>query len=253
MKIIVPIQLIPDLVEELEIDESGKALDLDYLSWIINEFDDHAVEQAVILKEKYGADVTVIAPDFDEVDDALFASSAKGADRLVKISADYDNGFNNHGLAKIFSPLIKTLGADLILTGVSNCNATDGPLGPLLAEMNGLPYIGYVSGVSVENGKALVHKEYPGGLLAEMEISLPAVLGIQAADAPPRYVPISKIRQAMKSAEIEEEDGELDNSGTAVIQGLSKPEAAERATILKGDIDDIAEKLVEIFKEQSLL
>ncbi|NIS82789.1 MAG: electron transfer flavoprotein subunit beta, partial [Anaerolineales bacterium] len=62
----------------------------------------------------------------------------------------------------------------------------------------GMPFVGYVSGVSTTDGKLTVRKEYPGGLIAEMEVTTPAVLGIQAAEQPPRYVAISKVRQAMK-------------------------------------------------------
>ena len=54
MKIVVLIKLVPDLVEELDIDESGVALNRDWLRLIINEFDDHAVEQAILLKERGG-------------------------------------------------------------------------------------------------------------------------------------------------------------------------------------------------------
>ena len=63
MKIAVLFKLVPDLVEELEIDESGKALDTAWLRLIINEFDDHAIEQAILLKENSGAEVTIITTE----------------------------------------------------------------------------------------------------------------------------------------------------------------------------------------------
>ncbi len=61
-----------------------------------------------------------------------------------------------------------------------------------------------LSGVSLGEGKSRVRKEYPGGLIAEMDVTLPAVLGIQAAEQPPRYVAVSKVRQMMKTSTIEE-------------------------------------------------
>jgi electron transfer flavoprotein beta subunit len=54
MKIVVPIKLVPDLVDEFEIDASGKALDTTFMRLILNEFDEHAIEQAVLIKEKGG-------------------------------------------------------------------------------------------------------------------------------------------------------------------------------------------------------
>jgi len=117
MNIVVLVKLVPDLVEELSIDASGVALDMAWLRLIINEFDDHAVEQAILLKERSGGQVTVVAPEYEGVDDVLFTAAAKGADRLIKITGDF-NGINNHALARAAAAVIKTLQPDLVLTGV---------------------------------------------------------------------------------------------------------------------------------------
>ena len=89
MKIVVPINLVPDLVEELTIDNSGTALDMTWLRLIINEFDDHAIEQAILLKERSEGQITVLAPDVEGVDDMLFTATAKGADQVIKIVGDF--------------------------------------------------------------------------------------------------------------------------------------------------------------------
>jgi electron transfer flavoprotein beta subunit len=198
MKIAVPTQLVPDLVEELVIDSRGSCLDPDTVRWVLNEFDEYAIEQAILIKERQGGEVIVLTPGVDGCDDALFASAAKGADHLVRLVGDFETTFNVHALARVYLPLLKAMNADLILTGVqTHCNL-DGALGSLLAENLGIPYLGYVSGVTIDGNKAVVRKEYAGGLVAEMEVNLPAVLGIQSSDTPPRYVPISKVRLAMK-------------------------------------------------------
>lgn len=254
MKIIVPVQLVPDLVEEIEINAEGTGFDLDYLAWILNEFDDHAIEQAILIKEKNGAEVVVMGPDFDEIDDALFTASAKGADRLIKVAANFeDEGMNNHALARLFKPIIEAEKPDLILTGVSNHNGMDGVLGALLAEQLGIPYIGYVSGVSVSDAKATVLKDYPGGIKGSLESALPVVLGISSSETPPRYVPISKVRQAMKTSEIEEQEGELSLEGALPVASMYEPEAAGKAEMIEGDLDDIIDRLVSIIKEQGLV
>lgn len=92
----------------------------------------------------------------------------------------------------------------MVLTGVQAHNDLDGPVGPLLAEYLGVPYVGYVAGVQVNDCAAIIRKEFPGGLVAELETFLPAVFGIQASEQPPRYVAFNKIRQVMKSVAIEE-------------------------------------------------
>jgi electron transfer flavoprotein beta subunit len=254
MNIVVTVRLVPDLVEELEIDESGTALDMTWMRLIINEFDDHSIEQGILLKERGGGQLTVVVPDVEGADDVLFAAAAKGADRLIKVVGDFEEGVNNHALARGLAATLKDLQPDLVLTGVQAHDDLDGSVGPLLAEQLGMPYVGYVSGVEVSGNQTTVRKEYPGGLIAEMAVTLPALLGIQAADEPPRYVPISKIRQAMKSASIEELDApELDPSGAPAVSRMFEPEAGERATMIEGDEEEIAERLIEIFQEAGIL
>ncbi len=253
MKIAVPVKFVPDLVEELSIDASGAALDTAWLRLIINEFDDHAVEQAVILKERGGGEVAVLSAEADGVDDFLFTAAAKGADKLVKLTGDF-SAVNNHALAKAFSEAIKTIQPDLVLTGVQAHNDLDGSLGPLLAEYLGMPFVGYVAGVTVTGDKVIARKEYSGGLVAEVEVKLPAVLGIQASETPPRYVAYSKIRQVMGTAKIEEQAAEgLDAVSGVTVSRMFQPESAERATMLEGSPEDVSDKLIGIFKEVGAL
>ncbi len=254
MNIVSIIKLVPDLVEELTVDDSGVALNKDWLRLIINEFDEHSVEQAILIKEKVGGQVTVIAPDFEGTDDVLFAALARGTDRIVKLTGDFEGGVNNHALARACATVVSGLQPDMILTGVQASDDLDGSVGPLLAEMLGLPYVGYVAGVSVTDRSAAILKEYPGGLTAEMNVTLPAVLGIQAAEQPPRYVAISKIRQAMKTAAIEEIPvGDLDQSGAPVVERMYQPEVGDRAAMLEGDEDEIAKKIIGILQDEGLL
>jgi len=254
MNIIVAIKLVPDLVEELSIDPSGTALDTAWLRMIINEFDDHAIEQAILLKEKTGAHVTILSTNIEGIDDLLFTAAARGADRLIKLTGDSENALNNHALARAMVTIIQDLKPDLILTGVQAHNDLDGSIGPLLAEYLGMPYIGYISGVNVSDEMVIVRKEYPGGLIGEMQASLPALLGIQAAEQPPRYVAISKVRQMMKTMSIEELDlATLDPKGAPVVNRMFQPETTERAAMLSENAEDAAGQLVNIFKELGVL
>lgn len=253
MKIIVPVKFVPDLVEELTIDSSGAALDTAWLRLIINEFDDHAVEQAILLKEKGGGQVIVSTVESEGADDFLFTAAAKGADQLIKLTGDF-SGVNNHALARAYSSLLRELNPDLVLTGVQAHNDLDGSLGPLLAEFLGMPYVGYVSGLALADGSVVVRKEYPGGLIAEVEVKLPAVLGIQAAEQPPRYIAYSKIRQVMGTAKVEERPVTgLDMEGGVAVSRMFQPEAAEKATMLEGDAAAVADRIVAIFKEAGAL
>jgi len=254
LKIVVPVQLVPDLVEELVINEEGNRLDQTNLRWVLNEFDDHAIEQAILLKESGGAHVTVVIPDFEGADDALYNAAAKGADRLVKLAGDFENGLNTHALARIFKPILMDQQPDLILTGIGAHHSLDGMIGPLLAGMLGLPFVGSVSKVTAGEGKVTVLKDYPGGLKAEVEVALPGVIGIQSAETPPRYVPIAKVRQAMKTSQVEVLDvDQVDQQGAMKLMHVYQAQAAGHAVMLEGDVDEVAEKITSLLKEQNLL
>ncbi len=254
MNIVGLIKLFPDLVEERTIDETGAALDTTWLRLIINEFDEHAIEQAILLKEHGGGQVTIVAPDMEGVDDVLFTAAAKGADRLIKLTYNLDDKPNNHALARALTSVLQGLQADLVLTGVQAHDDLDGSVGSLMAEYLGMPYVGYISRVTAGESKVGVHKEFPGGLIAEFEVTLPAVLGIQAAEKPPRYVAISKIRQTMQSVTIEEQEAAtFDPIGGPNVDRMFQPEVSERATMIEGDEGEISSRLVEILKERGIL
>ncbi len=83
-----------------------------------------------------------------------------------------------------------------------------------------------------------------------MEVETPVVLGIQSSEEPPRYVAVSKVRQAMKTGAIDELSvADIDSSGGADVARMFQPEASERAEMIEGDIDAIADRLVELLGE----
>jgi electron transfer flavoprotein beta subunit len=250
MNIIVPIRQVPDLVEELAVDSTGKDLDREWLKYKVNEFDDHALEEALLLKEAHGGAVIAIALDGDDIDKALYAAAAKGADRVIKVTGDYA-GISNHGAAKVLAGIIGGLGASLVLTGVQSVEDRDGQIAVLLAHYLGLPHLSVVTGVEVSGGSVVVHKEYGGGTIAEFEASMPVVLGIQAARETPRYVPVARVRQAMKTTELEEMAGGAPGvSAGSSVNRMFKPEAGGGAEMITGSTQDIAQKLAEIIKSK---
>jgi len=175
MKIVVPLKLVPDLVEELEIAASGAELDTSFSRLLLNEFDEHALEQALLLKERSGAEVTALTAGIEGADEVLYNAAAKGADRLVKLSLDFPKSTNSHAMARLYGTAIRDLGPDLVLVGVQAHDSLDGPIGPMLAEVLGMPYVGYVAGLRLGDGCCVAKKEYPGGVTAEVELDLPAV------------------------------------------------------------------------------
>ena len=254
MNIVVTLKQIPNLTDELEINSDGNNLDHDALQYVLNEFDEHALEEAVLTKESAGGAVTVIGVDTTgELNEALFTALAKGADKAAKITGDYPRGTDSHTQAKLLADAIKGMSPDLVFTGVQAADDRDGQVGPMIAAHLGLPYVGVVTGVVMQDGKAIVHKEYAGGLMAEFEVALPAVIGVQAAHQPPRYAPVSKIRQMAKTAKIDEIAGGDAPGPGSTVKRMFKPDSAGHAEMWDGSPEEVAEKIAGVIKEKGLL
>ena len=257
MNIIVPIKQIPNLTDDLELNSDGTGLDPDALTFVLNEFDEHAIEQAVLIKEAGGGSVTVLGVDTTEtLDGALHTALAKGADKVAKIPHDFEPGLASLIQAKMLAEAIRGMSADLVLTGVQAADDRDGNLGPMIAAHLGWPYVGVVTGVTVGDGRAVIHKEYAGGVMAEFEAALPVVIGVQAATQPPRYAPISKIRQMAKESKITEMDVNADAGGAGAgssVKKMYKPQAAGHAEMLAGDGKAVAEQIHKLLSERGLL
>lgn len=253
MNILVPIKQVPDLVEELEINEDGTDLNRDVVKYKINEFDDHALEEALQLKAEVGGSVTVLALDGEDIDKMLYTAMAKGADKGVKITGDFSGGVASHVAAKAMANAIGAMSYDLILTGVQAVDDRDGQMGVLLANYLGVPHVSVVTGVKTDGCKAVVHKEYSGGVMAEFEVDLPAVLGIQAARETPRYVAVSRVRQVKKEATLEEvEAGDFAVDVGSNICRIMKPEKGAHAEMIEGSPEEIADKIIALMNEKGI-
>jgi electron transfer flavoprotein beta subunit len=262
MNLLVLLKMVPDVVEELEIAADGAGLDLDVARMALSESDDHALEEALLLKERLGGKVTVLALDAPEVDDALFTALAKGADRAMKVVAAEGVQLGTHAVADLLARVIADghdlLPADLILTGTQAIDDLDGLMAPLVAHQLGLPYIAIVTQVTPDPaGKvASIVKEYAGGVRGRFEIDLPAVVGIGSAERPPRYVPVAKVRAAMKTQRIEiAESPTLADGGLALaqIKSMSKPDETGRAEMIEGTPEAASSRLCGILAERGLV
>jgi electron transfer flavoprotein beta subunit len=147
--------------------------------------------------------------------------------------------------------------ADLILTGVQAIDDLDGLVAPLVAHELGMPYLGIITRLNLDaDGQtALATKEYPEGVHGEFEVKLPAVLGIQAAEKPPRYVPVAKVRTAMKSQKIDctPVPTLADGGWTAVqVVEMKRNEPAGHAEMLEGSPEQVSGQLCGILAGRGL-
>ncbi|HET9014348.1 MAG TPA: electron transfer flavoprotein subunit beta/FixA family protein [Thermomicrobiaceae bacterium] len=253
MRIVVPLKAVPDLVEEMELNPEHTDLDREFLKFVLNEWDDQALEEALLIKEADGAEVVVVGLSSDpDIDQSLFTALAKGADRAVRL--DVGNPVtDSHSRAAVIADYLRQNPADLVVTGVQAPDDLDGQLAPMVAATLDLPHVAVVTSVRAAQEAVTVRQEFSGGRSAELEVSLPAVIGIQAARQSPRYAPISRVRQMMQAGGIEESSTAVDTAGTGTtVRRMYAPVSSAHAEMIEGSPSEVADRIVALLASRGL-
>ncbi|MEO0156574.1 MAG: electron transfer flavoprotein subunit beta/FixA family protein [candidate division WOR-3 bacterium] len=256
MNIIVCIKRVPQTAEaDVKIDPSGKDIIKDRLAFDMNESDSYALEEAILLKEKYGGSVTVISLGYPDTEDTLRIALAKGGDSAIRIKAEEMGETDGYKTAKVLSSVIKGLNYDLVLTGCMAADDGYSMVGQVLAENLGIPHATLVTKLEVSDKKLQVYRELEGGLLEHLELSLPALVTIQTGINTPRFASLIAIRRAagkeIKTIGKSELPSDFDTNTT--LEELYLPPVGKRAEILTGSADEVATKIAGIIKEKGLL
>ncbi len=253
INITVPIRLMPNRGDELEIGDGGADIDRELVEMVINEFDEQALEEAVLLKDATGSTVTAVGLRGDGIEPALRVAFARGADRVVIVDAGELDPYDGRASALAFAAAIRELAPDLVMTGVQTPYDVLGQMAPYLASGLGWPQASVVVGVTLADGAARVVQEYAGGRLAVLELALPAVVGVQSASSPPRYISMARLRQAMSEATPTTIGVSIDAPSGPSIVSLGRPERTAGATMLEGDASEVAAQIAAILTERGAL
>jgi electron transfer flavoprotein beta subunit len=254
MNIAVALRLMPNPGDELEPDDSGADIDREFVEMVLNEFDEHALEEAVLIKEATGATLTAVGLRAEGIEQALRVAYARGADRTLVVDAGEIGPYDSRRGALAFAGAFRELAPDLILTGVQTPTDIFGQTAPCLAAALGWPHASVIVGVTVADGTARVVQEYAGGRLAVLGLRLPAVVGVQSASSPPRYISMGRLRQAMAEATTETMTVGIDDpDGGPELVSLARPDRAAAATMLDGDAQAVARRIVELLRDKGLV
>ena len=264
METVVCVKHVPETAEaDIVIRGDGRGIEEKDLTFDINEADNYALEEALLWKEKFGGSITVITVGSEDANMTVRMCIAKGADRAIRLDDARFAGSDSYAIARILHAALKDVPFDVVLTGIQASDDGYGQVGPILAQMMGLPHVAYVIETEiVEEGKlARVHRELEGGLHEVVEIELPAVFTIQTGINEPRYASILGIRKATKK-EIDlsgldalglEED-EVGEAGSKIgLEKLFFPPMGERAQILEGSPQEVSAELVGLLKDKGVV
>jgi electron transfer flavoprotein beta subunit len=254
MNIVVALKQTVDLVEELELNDERTDVEREYLTFRLNEWDEQALEEALLLKEQAGATVTVVGLDETDIDQSLFSALAKGADKAIKLTGDFEGGVSSHRRAAILAEHLREAPFDLVLAGVQTPEDLDGQAAVILAGMLGLPHVSVAIGVEPYEGAFRVTQEFGAGVMHQLKVTGPAVIGVQAARQAPRYVPIAKVRAAMQEGRIEQVPApDVSADSGIAVRRMYAPESSTHAEMLSGNADAVAARIVEIIRERGVL
>jgi len=254
MRIVVPIKQTPDLVEELELNSDGTDVDREFLKFVLSEWDDQAIEEALLVKEASGGEVIVVGFGDPDVELSLYTALAKGADRAVNLTGLGEGWIDSHTRAGALAGWLEGQEVDLVMAGVQAVDDLDGQLPPLLAATLGWPHVGVVIGVEGKDNTVVVNQEFGGGKSTRLELQLPGVIGVQAARQPPRYASITRIRQAQQAGGIEEVEVSKPGADAGItIRRLFAPEKTGHAEMLSGSPEDVADRILDLIRSKGLL
>ena len=258
MRVLVTVKEDATVDDEFEID--GLAIDEQYVSYELNEWDDYAVEEAVQLGEAHD-DVEVVTATIgpERSEETVRQALAKGADRAVRVWDDTlaDQAVLDPGTkADLLAAVVEAEEPDLVLTGVQGGDDAFGATGVALAETVDYEWAAVVNELDLDRdaGVASVHRELEGGVEELTEVELPAVLSIQTGINEPRYASLRGIRQAQsKPLDVHTSENlgldPTDLESPLELTGLAEPESESDTQFIEGDAGEQATELGDLLQD----
>ena len=196
MKILVTVKRVPDPETVIKIAPDGAGIVTDNVKWVVNPFDEIAIEEALRIKEKAGgADVVLVSIGQKTAQEQLRTGLAMGADRAILVLSE--QALEPLAVARVLAKLADGEKPDLILMGKQAIDDDSNCAGQMLAELLGWPQATFASKVELDGKAAKVTREVDGGL-ETLGVSLPAIVTADLRLNEPRYASLPGIMKARK-------------------------------------------------------
>jgi len=239
---------------EERISISGGKINDDGAEFIINPYDEYAIEEAIRVRDEHGGEVTILTVDGEEAEKQLRTALAMGADKavLINIEDDIDES-DQYTVSTIIGDYLKDKEADLILSGNVAIDGGSGQIGPRVADILGIPYVTTITKLEIMGEKVLLTRDVEGDSEI-IETSLPLLVTAQQGLNDPRYPSLPGIMKARKKPleELELDDLDLDEDDviakTKTIE-IFLPPAKDAGRILEGDIEAQVKELAGLLNK----
>lgn len=235
---------------------SGGKINEDGAEFIINPYDEYAIEEAIQIRDANGGEVTVVSVGNEETEKQLRTALAMGADKaaLINTEDDVENG-DQFTTAKILAEYLKDKNADLILGGNVAIDGGSGQVGPRVAELLNIPYVTTITKLEIDGSKVTVTRDVEGDSEV-IETSLPLLVTAQQGLNEPRYPSLPGIMKAKKKPldELELDDLDLEEDDveakTKTIE-IYLPAKKEAGKVLSGELNDQVKELVQLLHTEA--
>lgn len=228
----------------------------DGAEFIINPYDEYAVEEAIQIRDSQGGEVTVVSVGGEEAEKQLRTALAMGADKavLINIEDDIENG-DQFTTSKILAEFLQGKEADLILAGNVAIDGGSGQVGPRVADLLDIPYITTITNITVDGTSVKIVRDVEGDS-ETIEAALPLLVTAQQGLNEPRYPSLPGIMKAKKKPleELELDDLDLDEDDvkakTKTIE-IYLPPKKEAGRVLEGELDVQVKELVSLLHSEA--
>lgn len=245
MKIAVCVSHVPDTATKVNVGSDGKSIDPNGVTYVVNPYDEIAIEEALKIKEAEDGEVVAISVGPDANKESLRKALAMGADSAVLLKDD--NPRDSIGVAKALAEEIKAQDAKLVFFGKQSVDYDNSITAQLTAELLGYNSVSVVVDLKVEGEKVTAEREIEGGREV-VETSLPVIIAAQKGLNEPRYASLKGIMQAKKKT-IEEKSPEAHENMVEVVS-MKKPPAKQPGKIIGEDASAVPE-LVKLLREEA--
>lgn len=247
MKIAVCVSHVPDTATRVKIDSDNKSIDPNGVTYILNPYDEFAIEEALKFKEKNGGtpEVVLLSVGKDSNKETLRKALAMGADSSVLLKDD--NPRDSIGIAKALAEEIKSLGCDIVFFGKQSVDYDNSITGQLTAEMLGYNCVSVVVALNIDGTKVTAEREIEGGREV-IQTELPVVITAQKGLNEPRYASLKGIMAAKKKT-IEEKQAAGHENLTEIVS-MTLPPPKQPGRIIGTDSSAVPE-LVRLLREEA--
>lgn len=240
--------------EEKIIIENGNIKN-DGVEFIINPYDEYAIEEAITLRDQHDGQVTVITFGEEEAEKQLRTALAMGADKAVLIDRDELDELDQFSTAAVLAAYLKDKEADIILGGNVAVDGGSGQVGPRVAELLGIPQVTAITKLTIDGDKAIIIHDVEGDE-ETLEVSLPVLVTAQQGLNEPRYPSLPGIMKAKKkpleTLELEDLDLEEEDIKAKIEKmDLYLPPKKQQGKILAGEINNQVDELVSLLKSEA--